>query len=129
MTVRYAVFFSLLCVYIKEMLYICKTSIAHTMKRIKFYKYEPLSFGVDLIKPILPNMDVFDGIGSLFNLTGNYYPTTPKLDMLCDASKHISTASTAWTNIAKDLEKSILNFSSINCLPKPTSLVKFENNK
>ena len=93
------------------------------MKRIKFYKHKSLSLGSEIINPILPRMDAFDGISSLLNLTGNYYPTAPHLDKLCRASKHISTTKTVWMNIANDIDKSIADFSSTNQLPKATSYV------
>ena len=92
---------------------------------MKPYKYKYQSWGFDFINPIVPRMDVFDGIGSLFNLTGDYYPINPMIDELYEASKHISTVNLAWGNIYEDLNKSIADFSSIHKLPQPMLPVKY----
>lgn len=92
------------------------------MKAYK-YKYRPLGLGI--IAPIVPRMDVFDGIGSLINLTGNYYPINAMIDEVCDASKQISTVNIAWRKTYEDLNKSIIDFSTIHRLPPPSLPQKY----
>lgn len=92
---------------------------------MKPYEYKYRSLGFDFINPIVPRMDVFDGIGSLFNLTGDYYHINPMIKELCEASKHISTVDIAWRKIGENLNKSIVDFSSIHKLPQPTLPVKY----
>ena len=92
---------------------------------MKPYKYKYQSLGFDFINPIVPRMDVFDGIGSLLNLTGDYYPINPMINELCEASKHISTVNLAWGKIYDDLNKSVIDFSAIHKLPQPTLPVKY----
>ncbi|MBR2867075.1 MAG: hypothetical protein IKC12_05085 [Alistipes sp.] len=92
---------------------------------MKPYKYKHRLLGEEIINPIIPRMDVFDGIGSLFNLTGTYYPINSMIEEVCDASRHISSVSTAWSKISEDMNKSVVDFASINKLPRPTSLIKY----
>lgn len=83
------------------------------------------SLGFDIINPIVPRMDVFDGIGSLLNLTGDYYPINPMIDELCEVSKRISTVNLAWSKIYEDLNKSVIDFSAIHKLPQPSLPIKY----
>lgn len=92
---------------------------------MKPYRYKRRLLGDEIINPIIPRMDVFDGIGSLFNLTGNYYPINSMIEEVCDASRHISSMNMAWSKIYEDLNKSIADFASINKLPEPKSFVKY----
>ena len=92
---------------------------------MKPYKYNyQSSLGFDIINPIVPRMDVFDGIGSLLNLTGDYYPINPMIDELCEVSKRISTVNLAWSKIYEDLNKSVIDFSAIHKLPQPSLPIK-----
>ena len=93
---------------------------------MKPYKYNyQSSLGFDIISPIVPRMDVFDGIGSLLNLTGDYYPINPMIDELCEVSKRISTVNLAWSKIYEDLNKSVIDFSAIHKLPQPSLPIKY----
>ncbi len=93
---------------------------------MKPYKYNyQSSLGFDIINPIVPRMDVFDGIGSLLNLTGDYYPINPMIDELCEVSKRISTVNLAWSKIYEDLNKSVIDFSAIHKLPQPSLPIKY----
>ena len=93
---------------------------------MKPYKYNyQSSLGFDIINPIVPRMDVFDGIGSLLNLTGDYYPINPMIDELCEVSKRISTVNLAWSKIYEDLNKSVIDFSAIHKLHKPSLPIKY----
>lgn len=93
---------------------------------MKPYKYNyQSSLGFDIINPIVPRMDVFDGIGSLLNLTGDYYPINPMIDELCEVSKRISTVNLAWSKIYEDLNKSVIDFSAIHKLHQPSLPIKY----
>lgn len=92
---------------------------------MKLYRYKYQSLGFDIIKPIVPRMDALDGIGSLLNITGNYYPILPMIEDVREVSKKVSTASSAWEKIYGDINKSIIDFSSIHKLPQPTLPTKY----
>lgn len=91
---------------------------------MKPYKHKYQPWGFDFINPIVPRMDVFDGIGSLLNLTGDYYPINPMINELRDASKRISTVNLAWSKIYEDLNRSAIDFSTIHKLPQPSLPIK-----
>ena len=77
------------------------------------------------ISPIAPRVNSLDGIGSLFNLTGNYYNIDPGLDALCKASRHISGISSVWGNVGNDLFKAANQFAESNRIGK-ISIFKYD---
>lgn len=69
----------------------------------------------------IPRMDIFDGLGSLYNLPGIYYPITPVQKNVLRAVESISSLTKIWENVYSDLGKSINMFATLNELPQSIS--------
>ncbi len=85
------------------------------MKGCKFTL--PASY-TNIVAPITPKMKMFDGIGSLLNITGTYYNVNSGVKALCKASESIVKINDVWNSVGKDLRKSTDLFAQINNLPE-----------
>ena len=72
---------------------------------------------------MLSKMNILDGVGSLYNLTGNYYPVTPINKDILRAAERVSTLTKVWDNVYKDLGKSVNMFAKLNDLPQSITVV------
>jgi hypothetical protein len=72
---------------------------------------------------MISKMKILDGVGSLYNLTGNYYPITPINKNILRAAERVSTLTKVWDNVYNDLGKSVNMFAKFNNLPQSISIV------
>ena len=81
---------------------------------MKQNKYIPLPDYSAFISPIVPKFDALDGIGSLFNLTGTYYPLSSPLETITKASSHITEINDVWNDVGAHILSATEQFAAWN---------------